>query len=49
VNEDYHLSGCETMQLADVLENILPPFPRSQGVSLLMGFSLQLQMRMFIT
>jgi hypothetical protein len=25
MNEDYHLLGCETMQMADVFENILPP------------------------
>jgi hypothetical protein len=37
MNEDYNLSGCETMQLADVLENILPPFSRSQGVKTLGG------------
>ena len=26
VNEDYHLLDCEVTQLANVLENVLPPF-----------------------
>jgi hypothetical protein len=37
MNEDYNLSGCETMQLTDALENILPPFSRSQAVKTLGG------------
>jgi hypothetical protein len=35
VNEDYNFPGCETTQLADVLETILPPFSRSQGAKTL--------------
>ena len=41
VNEDYHLLGCKTMQLANVLEDTGPPSSRLQGVRLLVGFSLQ--------
>jgi hypothetical protein len=31
MNKDYHLLGCKTMQLANVLEKIGPPSSRSQG------------------
>jgi hypothetical protein len=37
VNDDYRVLGCETMQLADVLEHTVPPTSRSQGVRLLVG------------
>jgi len=49
VNEDYHLSCCEMLQLPDVLDNMLPPFSRSYGVRLLVDSVLQPQMGMFIT
>jgi len=49
VNEDYHLLGCETKQLADVYDNIVPLSSRSQGVRLLVGSLLQPQMGRFIT
>lgn len=49
VNEDYHVLGCETTQLADVLEHTVPPSRRSQGVRLLVGPLLQPQMGRFIT
>jgi len=48
MNVDYRLLGCETMQLADVLENTVPPSLRSQAVRLLVGSLLQPQMRRFI-
>jgi hypothetical protein len=49
VSKDYHHLGCETMQLVNVLQNILPPTSRLQGVRLLVGSSLQPQTGRFIT
>jgi len=49
VDKDYHLLGCETKQLGDVFENIVPPSSRSQGFKLLVSSLLQPQMGRFIT
>jgi len=49
VNENYRVLGCETTQLANVLEHAVPPSSRSQGASLLVGSLLQPQMGRFIT
>lgn len=49
VNEDYHLFSCKTMQSAKVLEENTASIYMAQGVRILEGSSLQLQLATFIT